>query len=660
VTRTRSLLLVRRVLCGFLAAGAVAVFVSSPAAAAEPYSWAPVASLPAGSVPASDQIYSTPSGELMRYSRQSGTPSVAFFGAEGKLGTEQLVDGATSESELGSVAFLPDGAAAISYSYDEHLALVVREPNGAYGARLAGSADDPIVAFAAREGEVMIAREDVGTTNFKPQIKVSSYTVESGGFLKETGTPTPVYELSASGESIRSVALALDANRQADLVMLTEGEAGNEVLDFARSSTGEWGGKRDLSAGLPEAAHAHGLQVAVAPGGRALLAFQTSRFPSGSPDETATYVYDSLREPGGTFSTPSQVDAVVEAGGVGGETRVAAGGDGTLALAVATNSCHTYEDASEVPTEALTAYVAAPGKSLSSGVGISIYDTDAANSVLTALGAGGGRAMLGIEDTHIISGVDNHVCGVIIDGNPEHGIYSDRGVLVGASSTERTFGSGEFDFGSYYPELRLDADGVNPAGEVAVTGSLTSSKGAESDFYGSVSTSTSSEENKTPSGSTGTSSGTSSATTTTGVGATPTASATPAPPVAKPVITPAQILTLLGGELVPSAKTAKIPTLLKKGFLTIALKAPESGKAVIDWYELPRGASLTKKSKVKPVLVATGKKSFDAAGSAEITLKLTAAGERVLRHAKRVKLTVKGTFTPTGKAPVTTTRTFVL
>lgn len=308
MTPTRSSLLAGRMLCIVFAACAIAVFSFSAAAEAETFNWASVASLPSGSVPSSDEIYSTPTGGLMRYSRQNGTPSTAFFEPGGQLGPEQLVDGSSSESVLGSVAFLPDGAAAISYVYNGTLDLVVREPNGAYGARLDGSNDDPIVAFAAREGEVMVAREDIGSTNFKPQIKVSSFTVETGGFLTETGTPTPVYELPASDTSVAnigSVALALDADGRADLVMHTEGNAGNEVLDFTRSTAGVWGGARNLAAGLPEAAKANGLQVAVAPGGRALLAFQTSKFYSSGADERDTYVYESLREPGGTFSTPA-------------------------------------------------------------------------------------------------------------------------------------------------------------------------------------------------------------------------------------------------------------------------------------------------------------------------------------------------------------------
>jgi hypothetical protein len=329
VTPTRLSLLAGSMFSTVIAACAIAVFTSCAAAEAETFDWASVASLPSGSVPSSDEIYSTPTGGLMRYSRQNGTPSTAFFEPGGQLGPEQLVDGSSTESVLGSVAFLPDGAAAISYVYNGTLDLVVREPNGAYGARLNGSSDDPIVAFAAREGEVMVAREDIGSTNFKPQIKVSSFTVEAGGFLTETGTPTPVYELPASDTSVAnigSVALALDADGRADLVMHTEGNTGNEVLDFTRSTAGVWGGARNLAAGLPEAAKANGLEVAVAPGGRALLAFQTSKFPapnSGGADELATYVYESLREPGGTFSTPAQVVALAGQGGVGAETKVA-------------------------------------------------------------------------------------------------------------------------------------------------------------------------------------------------------------------------------------------------------------------------------------------------------------------------------------------------
>ncbi len=126
------------------------------------------------------------------------------------------------------------------------------------------------------------------------------------------------------------------------------------------------------------------------------------------------------------------------------------------------------------------------------------------------------------------------------------------------------------------------------------------------------------------------------------------------------VITPAQIAALLPGEITPSGKTATIANVLKSGVFSIAFTALEAGDAVIDWYEVPPGAHLAKKTKPKPVLVASGQRSFPAAGKATIKVRLTAAGKRLLEHAKRLELTAKGTFTPTGKTPVSATKAFVL
>jgi hypothetical protein len=125
-------------------------------------------------------------------------------------------------------------------------------------------------------------------------------------------------------------------------------------------------------------------------------------------------------------------------------------------------------------------------------------------------------------------------------------------------------------------------------------------------------------------------------------------------------VSSAQIAVLLAGQLTPSGKAAKIAALLKSGGFTVVFKALEAGTAVINWYQVPPGAKLAKKAKPKPVLVAAGKRTFSAAGTATIKIKLTAAGKRLLKHAKKLKLTAKGTFTPTGKAPITATRTFVL
>ncbi len=125
-------------------------------------------------------------------------------------------------------------------------------------------------------------------------------------------------------------------------------------------------------------------------------------------------------------------------------------------------------------------------------------------------------------------------------------------------------------------------------------------------------------------------------------------------------VSSAQIAALLAGELTPSGKAAKIATLLKSGGFTIVIKALEAGTAVIDWYEVPAGAKPAKKAKPKPVLVGAGQRTFPAAGTATIKIKLTTAGKSLLKHGKTLKLTAKGTFTPTGKTQVSATKVFAL
>jgi hypothetical protein len=123
-----------------------------------------------------------------------------------------------------------------------------------------------------------------------------------------------------------------------------------------------------------------------------------------------------------------------------------------------------------------------------------------------------------------------------------------------------------------------------------------------------------------------------------------------------------QVKALLAG-LKPVGKNATIAGLLKQGGFTLQLKAPEAGTIVIDWYQAPPGATLAKKAKAKPLLVASGRLTFTAAGTAKMKIELTAAGKGLLRRAKRsgqIKLTGKGTFTPTGKTPVSATTVFVL
>ncbi len=103
-----------------------------------------------------------------------------------------------------------------------------------------------------------------------------------------------------------------------------------------------------------------------------------------------------------------------------------------------------------------------------------------------------------------------------------------------------------------------------------------------------------------------------------------------------------------------------ITALLKSGVVSISFTVLQAGTAVIDWYEIPSGAHLAKKTKPKPVLVASGQQSFSTAGTATIKIKLTATGKRRLKHAKRLKLTAEGTFTPAGETQNGASKAFVL
>jgi hypothetical protein len=128
---------------------------------------------------------------------------------------------------------------------------------------------------------------------------------------------------------------------------------------------------------------------------------------------------------------------------------------------------------------------------------------------------------------------------------------------------------------------------------------------------------------------------------------------------ASSTISLARLRASLLAQLVPSGKASSITGLLKHGGLTMSFEALEPGSLVIDWYQVPAGAKLAK-AKRKPVLVASGRATFSAAGTETVKLKLTTAGKNLLKHASRLKLTAKATFTPSGKTAISTTKTFSL
>jgi hypothetical protein len=111
----------------------------------------------------------------------------------------------------------------------------------------------------------------------------------------------------------------------------------------------------------------------------------------------------------------------------------------------------------------------------------------------------------------------------------------------------------------------------------------------------------------------------------------------------------------ISSVLAPGGARAKIGALLKHGGLTETFTAPEPGALVIQWWRMPPGAHLAKRSRRNPVLVAQGSAVFSVAGARKIKVSLTGAGRRLLASANHLELTASVRFTPTAHPPISAT-----
>jgi hypothetical protein len=127
------------------------------------------------------------------------------------------------------------------------------------------------------------------------------------------------------------------------------------------------------------------------------------------------------------------------------------------------------------------------------------------------------------------------------------------------------------------------------------------------------------------------------------------------------VISAARLRVIVSHQIAPSRPRATIAKLIKNRRYPLRFLAPEAGRVLVQWYELPAGARPAKarRRRATPLLIASGQHLFGRAGARTIELKLTRAGKRLLKRTKRMRLTAKGTFTFRGTF-VSTTRTFVL
>jgi alpha-tubulin suppressor-like RCC1 family protein len=111
-------------------------------------------------------------------------------------------------------------------------------------------------------------------------------------------------------------------------------------------------------------------------------------------------------------------------------------------------------------------------------------------------------------------------------------------------------------------------------------------------------------------------------------------------------------------QLTPKGKAAKLASLAKQKSYSYSFTALSPGKLTITWYFLPKGAHISRKA--TPVPFASGQLSFKAPGTKKITIKLTTKGKSLIKHKSSIKLTARGSFTPTGKKAITALKTFKL
>jgi hypothetical protein len=114
----------------------------------------------------------------------------------------------------------------------------------------------------------------------------------------------------------------------------------------------------------------------------------------------------------------------------------------------------------------------------------------------------------------------------------------------------------------------------------------------------------------------------------------------------------AQVKAALAAVLVPSGKAAKIKAILQAGGYPYRFSAPSSGALVLDWYGKGAGG--------KKTLVAVTSRAVPSTGKASEKLKLTSQGRKLLKKARKVKITSNAVFTPTGTTGTTATQGFTL
>jgi hypothetical protein len=121
----------------------------------------------------------------------------------------------------------------------------------------------------------------------------------------------------------------------------------------------------------------------------------------------------------------------------------------------------------------------------------------------------------------------------------------------------------------------------------------------------------------------------------------------------------AELERLLARQLVTSGRAASLAALRRRGALTMRFALPETGTLTVKWY-LASPGSKHGKAKRKPTLLAVGHVKLAASKTTPLSLHLTPRGRGLLRHARKLHVQAKATFSVGSAAAIVASGAFTL
>lgn len=118
--------------------------------------------------------------------------------------------------------------------------------------------------------------------------------------------------------------------------------------------------------------------------------------------------------------------------------------------------------------------------------------------------------------------------------------------------------------------------------------------------------------------------------------------------------------SLLAKQLTRMSRKAHIVALLKNGAFKTSLDAPEAGTVEVAWQYVPPIHGRAGISSRKPLVVATARLSVRNAGMRALTMRLTASGRDLLKHASQLHLEATCKFAPPRAHAVTASASIVI